>query len=67
MNSGGTSGNGTVFRVNTDGTGFTKIHDFQGNAGREPGFLQMVEGPRFEALRQDDIRRSLGLGNALRI
>jgi uncharacterized repeat protein (TIGR03803 family) len=26
--SGGTNGNGTVFRVNTDGTGFTNLHSF---------------------------------------
>ena len=26
--SGGTSGNGTVFAVNTDGTGFTNLHNF---------------------------------------
>jgi len=27
-NAGGTSGNGTVFKVNTDGTGFTNLHSF---------------------------------------
>jgi uncharacterized repeat protein (TIGR03803 family) len=26
--SGGSSGNGTVFRINTDGTGFTNLHNF---------------------------------------
>ena len=26
--SGGSSGNGTVFAVNTDGTGFTNLHSF---------------------------------------
>ena len=26
--SGGTSGNGTVFKINTDGTGFTNLHSF---------------------------------------
>ena len=25
---GGSSGNGTVFAVNTDGTGFTNLHSF---------------------------------------
>jgi uncharacterized repeat protein (TIGR03803 family) len=29
--SGGSSGNGTVFAVNTDGTGFTNLHTFTGN------------------------------------
>jgi uncharacterized repeat protein (TIGR03803 family) len=29
---GGTNGNGTVFKVNTDGTGFTNLHIFSANA-----------------------------------
>src|SRR5579862_231608 len=29
---GGASGNGTVFRVNTDGTGFTTLHSFTGGS-----------------------------------
>jgi uncharacterized repeat protein (TIGR03803 family) len=34
---GGTYGNGTVFAVNTDGTGFTKLHSFtSGSAGAHP-------------------------------
>src|SRR6266481_773500 len=28
---GGSSGRGTVFRVNTDGTGFTNLHSFAAN------------------------------------
>jgi uncharacterized repeat protein (TIGR03803 family) len=28
---GGSSGNGTVFRLNTDGTGFTNLHSFSAN------------------------------------
>src|SRR5213594_1943870 len=31
-NSGGSSGNGTVFRVNTDGTGFTNLYNFTTNS-----------------------------------
>ena len=31
-NSGGTFGNGTVFAVNTDGTGFTNLHSFTATA-----------------------------------
>jgi uncharacterized repeat protein (TIGR03803 family) len=27
---GGTFGNGTVFQISTDGTGYTRVHDFQG-------------------------------------
>ena len=30
---GGSSGNGTVFTINTDGTGFTTLHSFSGGAG----------------------------------
>ena len=33
---GGTTGNGTVFRVKTDGTGFTNLHNF--TAGSDGGF-----------------------------
>ncbi|MEO6168682.1 MAG: choice-of-anchor tandem repeat GloVer-containing protein, partial [Chitinophagales bacterium] len=34
---GGTSGDGTVFKIKPDGTGFTKIHDFAGEElGRDP-------------------------------
>lgn len=31
---GGTLGNGTVFAINTDGTGFTNLHSFANNDGR---------------------------------
>ena len=27
---GGSKGNGTVFQINTDGTGYDRIYDFQG-------------------------------------
>ncbi|MGC2278236.1 MAG: choice-of-anchor tandem repeat GloVer-containing protein, partial [Candidatus Binatus sp.] len=27
---GGSKGNGTVFQINTDGTGYARIYDFQG-------------------------------------
>src|SRR5258706_1038343 len=30
---GGSSGNGTVFKVNTDGAGFTNLHSFTGGSG----------------------------------
>src|ERR1022692_3794821 len=32
-NGGGSSGNGTVFAVNTDGTGFTNLHSFTATSG----------------------------------
>ena len=34
--SGGSSGHGTVFAVNTDGSGFTLLHDFTGGDGYAP-------------------------------
>jgi uncharacterized repeat protein (TIGR03803 family) len=34
--SGGISGNGTVFSINTDGTGFTTLHSFIGSDGAAP-------------------------------
>jgi uncharacterized repeat protein (TIGR03803 family) len=34
--SGGNSGDGTVFEVNTDGTGFTTLHSFSGSDGTVP-------------------------------
>jgi uncharacterized repeat protein (TIGR03803 family) len=33
---GGSSGNGTVFSINTDGTGFTVLHSFSGGGGSSP-------------------------------
>src|SRR5439155_26389071 len=33
---GRSSGNGTVFAVNTDGTGFTNLHSFTGSDGADP-------------------------------
>jgi uncharacterized repeat protein (TIGR03803 family) len=33
---GGTNGNGTVFKVNTDGTGFTNLHTFAASTGSIP-------------------------------
>jgi len=34
--SGGTNDKGTIFKINNDGTGFSKVHDFDGNYGAEP-------------------------------
>jgi uncharacterized repeat protein (TIGR03803 family) len=35
--SGGSSGKGTVFAINTDGTGFTNLHSFTATSGPRPG------------------------------
>jgi uncharacterized repeat protein (TIGR03803 family) len=37
--SGGSSGNGTVFRINTDGTGFTNLHSLMTSEGGGSGAL----------------------------
>src|SRR5205809_462400 len=39
---GGSSGNGTVFAVNTDGTGFTNLHSFTATSG--PGCCLNSDG-----------------------
>ncbi len=41
---GGTSGLGTVFSVNTDGTGFTNLHSFTGSDGAAPQAGLVVSG-----------------------
>ena len=33
---GGSSGNGSVFKIKTDGTGFTTLHSFTGGSGESP-------------------------------
>ena len=41
---GGSSGNGTVFAVNTDGTGFTNLHSFTYSDGASPGAGLVLSG-----------------------
>src|SRR6266571_3785249 len=41
---GGTSGNGTVFRVNTDGTGFTNLYTFSTTSTNSSGFYTNSDG-----------------------
>jgi len=42
---GGSSGNGTVFAVNTDGTGFTTLYDFSGGSdGALPAYGLILSG-----------------------
>jgi uncharacterized repeat protein (TIGR03803 family) len=41
---GGTSGNGAVFRVNTDGTGFTNLHSFSATSTNSSGFYTNSDG-----------------------
>lgn len=43
---GGTSDAGTIFKVNVDGTGFQKLHDFTGGDGSDPhpGLIEGTDG-----------------------
>lgn len=41
---GGSSAWGTVFKVNTDGTGFALLHNFDGNDGANPMATLLLEG-----------------------
>jgi uncharacterized repeat protein (TIGR03803 family) len=41
---GGSSGYGTVFKLNTDGTGFTVLHEFDFTTGAYP-FCMLMQGP----------------------
>ena len=45
---GGVSGNGTVFKVNTDGTGFTNLHGFTATFGSAP-FATNSDGAKSKA------------------
>ena len=43
---GGSTGYGTVFKLNPDGTGFTVLHEFDGTTGANPyaGLVQGADG-----------------------
>jgi uncharacterized repeat protein (TIGR03803 family) len=41
---GGSGGNGTIFRVTTDGTGFTNLHNFSNNDGYIPQAVLVLSG-----------------------
>ena len=41
---GGSGGNGTVFKVNADGTGFTNLHSFTGGDGANPWAGLLLSG-----------------------
>ncbi|MDY8134327.1 choice-of-anchor tandem repeat GloVer-containing protein [Aquimarina sp. 2201CG5-10] len=45
-NTGGANDNGTIFNINTDGTGFNKVHDFNATTegGNPSGFLTFSNG-----------------------
>ena len=39
---GGLAGGGTVFKINTDGTGFTVLKNFSGSEGKQPAGLVLI-------------------------
>lgn len=51
---GGITGNGTVFSVNENGTGYTKLHEFSDAEGYEPGgkLLEAGDGKLYGACKQ---------------
>lgn len=51
--SGGSSGGGTIFRINTDGTGFTNVYDFIGNGGVPWIYDLVLSGNTFYGTLQD--------------
>jgi uncharacterized repeat protein (TIGR03803 family) len=50
---GGSSGNGTVFAVNTDSTGFTNLHSFTGTDGANPYGGLILSGNTLYGTSQD--------------
>ena len=53
-NGGGTFGGGTVFALNTDGTGFTVLHHFNNdNDGGDPDTLALVGNALYGVARRD--------------
>jgi uncharacterized repeat protein (TIGR03803 family) len=53
--SGGSSGKGTVFAVNTDGTGFTNLHTFIGSDGADPYSALILSGNSLYGAAQGNI------------
>jgi uncharacterized repeat protein (TIGR03803 family) len=51
---GGTNGSGTIFKIETNGTGFALLHSFLGGAadGREPNGSLILSGTTFYGLTQ---------------
>ncbi len=63
---GGTSGNGTVFAVNTDGTGFTNLHSFAGGSdGANPYSGLVLSGNTLYGTTQNG--GSSGKGTVFRV
>jgi uncharacterized repeat protein (TIGR03803 family) len=51
---GGPGGYGTIFRVNTNGTGFTNIYSFTGNSDGANPLARLIEERRAEKKGEDE-------------
>jgi len=61
---GGLWGGGTVFKVNTDGTGFTNLHSFMDNAGSNPrGGLILTSNTLYGTTQGGNAANGLFFGN----
>ncbi|HTS19671.1 MAG TPA: choice-of-anchor tandem repeat GloVer-containing protein [Verrucomicrobiae bacterium] len=60
---GGTNGEGVLFEINTDGTGFAMVHSFAGgtNDGAFPEFGPLVAGSTFYGVTTDGGTNNLGV------
>src|SRR5438445_2849397 len=61
-NGGGTSGNGTVFAIHTDGTSFTNLHTFSFSDGVNPHAGLVVSGNSIALYGATTIGGSAGNG-----
>jgi len=52
-NAGGTSGSGTIFKIKTDGTGYTKLLDFDGTKGSYPNGSLISDGTFFYGMTNE--------------
>ena len=50
--SGGASYDGVIFRINTDGTGYTNLHEFVGDDGKWPRGSLTLDGATFYGMTQ---------------
>src|SRR5262249_48650310 len=65
---GGTWGNGTVFQVNTDGTGFTVLRHFDYTNGANPAaMLTLSDGTLYGRTHEGGIAGSVGYGTVFKV
>jgi uncharacterized repeat protein (TIGR03803 family) len=65
---GGSTGNGTVFKVNIDGSGFTNLHSFTGNDGAYPqGGLVLSGNTLYGTTEYGGIGFQVGFGTVFKV